>query len=266
MAPGTRTSQQTERGARQRSGSGAPRTGAPGRRSLTGRRLLVAGLALLALSAAVVWVLYGSGLLRLTRVTATGADVLTQRQVVRAAQAPLGTPLVSVDTDALAARVRRRLPRVDSVTVTRSWPHTLEVHVAERQPVLVMKKGAKFEEVDADGVRFDTVGNAPRGALLLEFTPAKGAVSERFTTTRLLREAAAVRASLPSGIAGQTLSMRLRSYDAVSLSLTGGRTVMWGSEEDAAAKARALTALLKAVPGARHFDVSAPTAPAASGS
>ena len=41
---------------------------------------------------------------------------------------------------------------------------------------------------------------------------------------------------------------------------------MWGSGEDGPAKARALTALMKASPKAGHFDVSAPTAPAASGS
>ena len=49
------------------------------------------------------------------------------------------------------------------------------------------------------------------------------------------------------------------------LELSRGRTVVWGSGEKGAAKARALTALMKAAPKARHFDVSAPTAPAVVG-
>jgi len=56
------------------------------------------------------------------------------------------------------------------------------------------------------------------------------------------------------------------SYDGITVELSGGRDVMWGSEEDGSLKASVLTALMKARPGAAHFDVSAPTAPAASGS
>ncbi|MFC7467616.1 hypothetical protein ACFQVA_08580 [Actinomadura keratinilytica] len=56
----------------------------------------------------------------------------------------------------------------------------------------------------------------------------------------------------------------MRSFDAISLELSGNRTVVWGSGEKGDTKAKALAALLKAEPKARHFDVSVPTAPAAS--
>ena len=63
-----------------------------------------------------------------------------------------------------------------------------------------------------------------------------------------------------------TRTVLVRSYDDVELELADGRTVAWGSAENGRAKARSLTALMKAASGARHFDVSVPTAPASSGS
>ncbi len=72
--------------------------------------------------------------------------------------------------------------------------------------------------------------------------------------------------AVPESLASKTRSVKVRSYDAVSLELTDGRTVDWGSSEKGAQKARALTALMKAEPDARHFDVSVPSAPASSGS
>jgi cell division protein FtsQ len=60
--------------------------------------------------------------------------------------------------------------------------------------------------------------------------------------------------------------VRVRSYDSITLELTGGRTVLWGSGEQEAAKAKSLTALMKAAEDAEHFDVSVPSAPASSGS
>jgi cell division protein FtsQ len=261
--PGT-----AERDARQPwSPAGGPGgDGQDGRRPVPLRRMIVVLAAVVVLFGLVLWLLYGSSWLSLTRVEVRGTGVLTPRQVTDAARAPLGSPLVSLDTGAVEARVERALPRVDSVDVSRSWPHTVELNVTERKPVLLMKKGAEFSEVDAKGVRFDTVGKAPAGVPLLELAIDPKAASTRFPATRLLREAAAVRAVLPSEVSRATLSLDVRSYDSVSLNLSGGRTVMWGSGEDGVAKARALLALLKAAPKADHFDVSAPSAPAASAS
>jgi cell division protein FtsQ len=174
--------------------------------------------------------------------------------------------LISVDTDAIADRVSKKLPRIDSVDVVRRWPHSIELRVTERKPVLLIEKDAKFIEVDDAGVRFATVDKAPRGVPLLELTVNRSPAGKRFPVSRLVREAVVVHRALPAAVAGEARIVRVGSYDSISVELRGGRTVMWGSGEDGAAKSRALTALMKAVPGAGYFDVSAPTAPAASGS
>ncbi|MER5954598.1 FtsQ-type POTRA domain-containing protein [Streptomyces sp. NPDC001893] len=275
-----------DRGERHKPKSGPPR---PPR----GRRLrmrlprprvvIVTGVALL-LGAATIWLLCGSQWLRVERVTTSGTGVLTPAQVRAAAAVPVGAPLISVDTGDIEDRLRRKLPRIDSVEVVRSWPHGIGLKVTERKPVLIVENGAngkngenregdsnagKFVEIDAKGVRFATVQKAPRGVPRLELTPDQtGAAASlrRFGPDRLVREAVRVAGDLPPAVARDTRTVRVRSYDDVSLALSGGRTVAWGSGEKGDTKATTLTALMKAAPKARHFDVSVPTAPASSGS
>nr|WP_308344964.1 FtsQ-type POTRA domain-containing protein [Streptomyces sp. ISL-94] len=218
------------------------------------------------LAAGGTWALYGSSWLRIEKVTATGTEVLIPEQVLAAAAVPVGAPLVSVDTDEIEERVRGRLPRIDSVDVVRAWPHGIGLKVTERKPVLLIKKDTNFVEVDASGVRFDTVPKAPAGVPVLELTEGRSPSARRFDEERLLHEAVLVAGSLPEPVAKETVQVKVGSYDSVVLELTRGRTVVWGSGEQSDAKGRALIALLKAAPKAGHFDVSVPTAPAVSGS
>lgn len=254
-----------ERGERQHQDSGPPRP--PLLKRLPKPRTIVTLLLCLTLlGAGCVWVLYGSRWTRVERVSASGTRVLTPRQVVEAADVPVGSPLISVDTDVIEARLRRKLPRIDSVDVVRSWPHAIRLNVTERTPVLIAEKGRKFIEVDAEGVRYATVSRAPKGAPALELAASRSAGLRRFPADRLVREAVRVAGSLPAAVARDAHVVKVRSYDSISLELSGGRTVVWGSGEKSRVKARTLVALMKAAPEARHFDVSVPTAPASSGS
>jgi cell division protein FtsQ len=230
------------------------------------RTALVALIAATVLTAAGTWLLYGSSWLRVTRVTVTGTQVLTPAQVREAAAVPLGGPLVSADTDAAERRLTSRLHRIESVDVSRSWPHTITLAITERTAAAIVENGGKFVEVDADGVRFATVDTAPRGVPRVELMPVQGASYRLFGAKRLLRSAVEVAGDLPDAVRRQALVVRVRSYDGIAVRLSGGRTVVWGSAEDGAEKAAALTALMKAAKGADHFDVSAPGSPAASSS
>lgn len=239
---------------------------APGRRLGVRARLLIAAGAVALVGGAALWLLYGSPWLRVREVSVSGTDVLSAREVRTAAAVPLGSPLVSVDTGAVSKNTRGALTRIESLEIDRSWPRTLTIKVTERKPVLVQEKGGKFDEVDAHGVLFATVGSAPRGIPKLDLDAGDAPSLRRFGTDRLLREAARVAGDLPPSVAPKVRTVKIRSYDAVSLLLSDGRTVEWGSGEKGEAKARALTALMKAAPKAGHFDVSVPIAPAVSGS
>ena len=254
-----------ERGERQKPESGPPRLSLLGR--LRRPRMLIILLFAAALAGGgVIWLLYGSSWLRVERVSVSGTHVLTRTQVREAAGVRLGSPLISLDTDAIEARLRRKLPRIDSVDVVRSWPHGIGLNVTERTPVLMVGSGGKFVEVDRKGVRFATVSQPPKAVPALELTVPRSAGARRFGTDRLVREAVTVARDIPAAVARDTRTVKVRSYDSISLELSGGRTVMWGSGEEGHAKATALTALMKATPRARYFDVSVPTAPASSGS
>ncbi|SCG02524.1 cell division protein FtsQ [Streptomyces sp. Ncost-T6T-2b] len=100
----------------------------------------------------------------------------------------------------------------------------------------------------------------------LELKPEPSASLRRFGGDRLLREAVRVTGDLPAAVAKDTEVVRVTSFDAISLQLTRDREVIWGSGENGTAKALILAALMKAAPKAGQFDVSAPTAPAVSGS
>ncbi|MFK0212355.1 cell division protein FtsQ/DivIB [Streptomyces sp. NPDC090298] len=266
MAAGPTTAEQ--RGTRRPKGSSERPSGADGRNHRfrpSGRVLLVA-LGFVALVAGGVWALYGSAWFRVEHVKTSGTGVLAPAEVEAVAAVPVGAPLVTVDTDAIEARLRQRLPRIETIDVVRSWPHGIGLKVTERQPVLLVEKGGKFTEVDRTGLRFATVDTAPRGVPLLVLDSASSPSLRRFGADRLLQEAVRVRGELPAEIARDARVVRITSYDSVTLELTRGRTVLWGSGEHGPVKARVLTALMKASPKAGHFDVSAPTAPASSGS
>ncbi|MFE2610495.1 cell division protein FtsQ/DivIB [Streptomyces mirabilis] len=254
-----------ERGERQKLESGSPRL----RRLRRLRMLIILLVALVLATAAALWLLYGSPWLRVEKVSVSGVRVLTDRQVLHAADVSVGSPLISIDTDAVEARLRRKLTRIDSVDVVRSWPRGIGLKVTERTPVLILKNtgnGGKYVEVDAKGVRFATVSVAPRGVPTLELAVSEAAVLRRFPVDRVVREAVGVAGDIPAAVRRDTRIVKVRSYDSISLELSGGRSVEWGSGDKGRAKARTLTALMKAAPGARHFDVSTPIAPASSGS
>ncbi|MFI9049746.1 cell division protein FtsQ/DivIB [Streptomyces sp. NPDC053427] len=230
------------------------------------RRLTLVLVLAAVLGGSGAWVLYGSDWFRIRHVKAVGTKVLTRDEVVAAADAPMNAPLVSVDPDAMARRIRARLPRIKTVEVVRSWPDTIGLKVSERTPELVMRSGGKYTEVDGEGVRFATVRTAPRGIPLLEMTVSDSPSLSRFGIGRLRRAAADVTGQLPGAVRKDLRKVRVTSYDSLTLELAGGRTVVWGSPERGAEKARVLTALLKAAGEAHHFDLSVPSAPAVSGS
>ncbi|WP_314172744.1 cell division protein FtsQ/DivIB [Streptomyces winkii] len=252
--------------------SGPPPSGSRGARTRAGARrarlraLLVLFALALALTGFGAWALYGSNWVLVERVSVSGTQVLTEKQVRDAARIPVGTPLLSVDRSAAERRLKSALPRLDEVRVVRAWPHGIGIEVSERKPELAMRHEEKFVEVDVEGVRFDVVPEQPKGVPLLVMEVQRSAGLRHFGKERLRREAVRVVTALPDSVARDTRTVRLRSYDSITLELTGGRTVLWGSGEQGIAKAESLTALMKASKGARHFDVSVPSAPASSGS
>jgi cell division protein FtsQ len=234
-------------------GSAAPQ---PKPRSRARRRALVASLVVLALAllaAAGVWLVYFSTVLGTQRVSVVGTRQLSAGVVRQAAKVPLGTPLARQDLDAIARRATS-LPAVAAATVTRRWPHTVEVRVTERQPALAVRQPDGYLVVDKVGVGFETRSSVPDGVLLADVNPDNAA---------LLSQVAEVAAALPGGLAAKVSTVSATTQDDITLALQGGVTVTWGPPADSALKAQVVAALLKRG-SVKTIDVTSPHNPATS--
>ena len=203
----------------------------------------LAGLVPLGLLA---WVVLGTSVLGVDRVVVTGEHRLTAAEIRSAVDVPSGTPLAQVDTAGVARRVRA-LAEVASVRVSRGWPNSLRITVVERTAAVAVRQGSSYELLDLTGVRFDTVPTVPRGVVLLQ------AAADDATRTAALQ----VLQSLPTRLRQDVWAVRASSPQDVSLVVRGNRVVVWGSPDQAPAKAAAAMALMR-LPG-HVYDVSSPS-------
>jgi cell division protein FtsQ len=226
--------------------------GAPGdtssRRGPSPWRTAFFGLAAAGLIGILAWVLLGSRLLVVRSVGVTGTHLVPVAQVLAAADVPMGLPLMRVNTGSVAGRVDR-IPQVQSATVSRAWPDRLVITVVERKPALAIPAGSGYDLVDQTGVILRYVTSRPVG--LPRFVPV-GALPGNPG----LRAAASVMRSLPSTLARRVTSVTVPTMDSVTLHLTRGVSVDWGSTGLTAQKARVLAILMRT--HARYYDVSAP--------
>jgi cell division protein FtsQ len=212
------------------------------------RRVLAVAAALATLLVAGGWVVGWTSLLGVRTVTVTGVRTLPAADVLTAAAVPRGEPLARVDTGAVARRVTA-IPGVARVAVSRSWPSTLRIAVTERRGVAVVSRQGTWWLVDGTGVLFQRLSAAPPGLPRL-------AVPDVGPDDPATRAALSAVAALSPRIRAQVRVVAAAKPEAVRLELSGGRTVVWGSADDSAAKAEALQALLGR-PG-RTYDVSTP--------
>lgn len=213
------------------------------------RPLLYAVLVLL-LAGIGTWLVFFSSVVTVREVSVHGNRTISSVRVRAVAKAPMGTQLARVDLAAIKARVEA-MPAVRSVSVSRSWPHTVAISVTERTPVAVVDRGAGLQAVDEDGVLFGSYSRKPDDLPLISTAPD--------VKSEALAEAAHVVTSLRADIASKVERVDVESVDRIRLLLTGGRTVMWGSAEQSAQKA-AVVAVLLDQPGT-EIDVSVPGRP-----
>ena len=203
--------------------------------------------ALVGAAGIVVW---ASPILGLRTVEVRGSGAQDLAGEVRAAvDVPMGTPLIQIDTAAVRARLAQVGP-VASVQVERSWPHALVVTVTERLPLAVTQADGHWWLLDATGKPYQQVTSPPADLMPIALaTPGEG---DRATLAAL-----GVLGSLAPGIRDEVTGVSApHAYD-IALSLTGGRTVVWGANADNATKNQVLPALLKR-PGTT-YDVTDPT-------
>lgn len=176
--------------------------------------------------------------------------LLSEKQVLAAAGVTLGRPVAEVDLDAVAGRVAR-LPEVAEVTVAQQFPHTIGITVTERSAAYALKAGSGYQLVDRHGVGFHQVSKVPKGL---------AAVTAKNADHNLRSGLADVAAALPDDLRSRLTRIEAPTRDQVTLILSGGVKVIWGSPADSDLKSQVAVVLLN-VKDVRTVDVSAPSHP-----
>ncbi|NED93822.1 FtsQ-type POTRA domain-containing protein [Phytoactinopolyspora alkaliphila] len=228
------------------------------RRRFRGAVRVVIALLLAVAAGGLAWLVGWSSVLSVNDVAVHGVGDDLRSDVTDIAEVPIGVPLIRVDTDGVADRVRE-LPDVGEVSVRRSWPNTLTIDIAAREASAAVRDGRSWWSVDETGVLFGRADTPPDGVPVLVTPTDESARLARVTGV-------AVVTSLPSSIDQLVESVEAESPAGVRLILTDGTTVVWGTADRAQDKTRALLALMEAhdEDPPSVYDVSAPDTPAVS--
>ncbi|MFI9009702.1 cell division protein FtsQ/DivIB [Actinosynnema sp. NPDC053489] len=217
------------------------------RRKVIRRRVgAVLGMLVVTIVVCTVWFTPALGV---REVEVLGTADLTADEVRVAAAIEPGTPLVQLDVDAIAARVRE-LPRVAGVEVERAVPGTVRLTVDEREPVAVITTSGGVHLVDVTGKDYATVVQPPEGMPELK-VPAD-----------VVAPAVSVLTQLPGALREDVLVVTADSPSDIRLGLTGGREARWGSSANTPRKAAVLAVLMTRKGSV--FDVSSPELPTVS--
>lgn len=190
-----------------------------------------------------------SPLFAVERITVAGASALDPAAVEAALSSQIGTPLALVDSSEVKAALLA-FPLIETYALEARPPHDLTVRIVERTAVGVIRTDAGYTLVDAAGVALATTTDQPAGQPLIEVEG--GVDSAAFESLGLV-----VRA-LPADVRATVTGVRASTADDVTLTLASGLTVVWGSAEESAEKAVALSKTLLARPDARTIDISSP--------
>jgi cell division protein FtsQ len=221
-----------------------------GKRAVRGLKLLTWLIVLTIVSVALGLILYFTPVMSARSLVITGIGAVTRDEVVDAAKVKIGTPLLQINTDQVADRVAG-IRRVASARVQREYPSTLRVTIVERIPIVVKDYPDGPHLFDRDGVDFATAPPPP-GLPYID-------VDHPGPTDQPTRAALEVMTALRPEVGGQVSRVAAPSVASVTLTLTDGRTVVWGTTDRTEEKAEKLAALLTQ-PG-HVYDVSSPDLP-----
>ncbi|MGL3151315.1 FtsQ-type POTRA domain-containing protein [Microbacterium sp. A82] len=188
-----------------------------------------------------------SPLFAVRKITVVGASALDPMVIEAALADQLGTPLALVDeNDVKSALIA--FPLIETYALEARPPNDLTLRIVERTPIGVVASDAGYTLVDAAGVALSTTPDAPAGQPVLNVVG--GTESDAFESVGLVIR------SLPADIRATVTEVSASTLDDVSLKLSTGLSVVWGSADDSVMKAETLSRVLIPRPDARTVDVS----------
>ncbi|MDT5204893.1 MAG: cell division protein FtsQ [Mycobacterium sp.] len=220
------------------------------RGTVRGLKLFLLSLMLIVAITGIGLILYFTPAMSARNIVVNGIGALTRDEVLDAAHVKPGTPLLQINTDNIADRVAA-IRRVASAHVQRDYPSALMITVVERIPVVVKDMPDGPHLFDRDGVDFATAPPPPALPYIDVDNPGPADPATK--------AALAVLTALRPEVVAQVSRIAAPSVASITLTLTDGRKVIWGTNDRTEEKAQKLAALLTR-PG-RTFDVSSPDLP-----
>jgi cell division protein FtsQ len=236
-----------------------PANGLRGRLRVPVARVLVA----LVVVAACAGLAYGAArytsLFALERIEVTGGTAPVRASVREAGAQFLGASLVSLDDDAVRARLTE-LPSVESVRLDRAFPHTLRIVVVPEEPLAVVKDGFGAWLVSRRGRVIRTAATEPRRAVV--WTAQTGLEPGAVVGDENARLALEALRTVPAAFPERIESARAAD-GTVTLVLGDGSELRLGAAESLALKLAVAARVLRGMSageraGIGYLDVSVP--------
>jgi len=223
------------------------------RRSRSRRRVWISLSVVVVVLVGVLAVAVYSPLLALRTVSVDGTARVDAAEVQKAVEAQVGTPLALIDYGQITNELAR-FPLIRSYVTELVPPDTLMIHIVERAPVAAVVNGATFDLLDPAGIVVQSSATRPDGVPVISIGD-QDAKSDAFASV------VSVLLALPPELLAQVDTISASTKDDVTFSLRGvGQTVVWGSSENSAYKAKVLAAIVAHEDPASkvEYDVSAP--------
>jgi cell division protein FtsQ len=183
-----------------------------------------------------------SPLLSVRRVEVSGAVYTDQATLVDLDEQLRGKPIITVDTDAVAASYEA-LPWVRRADVRRVWPRTIEVDLLERQPAAAyFADDGRYRVIDREGRVLAALEGQP-----VDLVAVNGVgpdLAPGATAPASLVGAAEVAAALPNELRPYVQDMVLDADGGLTMRLVPGGQIRFGPPQDVRAKLLAVLAVL----------------------
>lgn len=268
-------------------GSPAPATGREAReryqRAGTVKALGIAAGAICVLGVVVLiafFALRDSSLFSVDTVEIEASTHVTESDVSKLLTVAGGTTLLNVDSGEIEAQLKRD-PWVQSVQVTREFPHTLKLTVQEQSAdlLVVMASGSLgwylgsggtwIEPVKLTVAEGQSVNDAAlkkarsEGVTLVTGAPATvDPVAGSAATDEVLTAVQAFRSGFSADFSSKVVSYEASSADAVSCVLESGVRILLGSATNISYKEEIASALIAKYPGqVTYINVRTPSSP-----
>jgi cell division protein FtsQ len=220
-------------------------------RSRRRRNLTLSTAGILAVLVAFVIVGVYSPVMAFRDIEVVGANRIPAVEIQNALAGQLGTPLPLLDFDQIKSELSEFSLIQSFVTESRP-PGTLVVRIIEREPVGLLTSTAGFDLIDRAGVVISSGPQRPAGYPVI--------VTQQGVGSAGFESALAVMTALPVELRAQLDTITAATTDDVTLTLTGGARVVWGSAEESEFKALVLAALIVTNPVGTvgEYDVTSP--------